>query len=88
MEPEVSLPCSQEPTTSSYPELDESTPYHPVLFLYDPYNIVTCIPIARQRLGKHIPATNVHSKIGCPLLGNGVVNTVFSLGPFLGVIKG
>jgi hypothetical protein len=34
---------------------------------------VTCILIARQRLGKHIPAT-----IGRLLLGNGAVNTLFN----------
>jgi hypothetical protein len=31
MEPEGSLPCSQEPSTSPYPEPDRSNPYHPIL---------------------------------------------------------
>jgi hypothetical protein len=31
MEPEVSLPCSQEPSTTLYPEPDQSSPYHPIL---------------------------------------------------------
>jgi hypothetical protein len=39
--------------------------------------IVTCIPIARQRLGKHIPAKRTHATEGRPLLGNGPVNTPF-----------
>jgi hypothetical protein len=49
--------------------------------------IVACIPIARQRVGKHIPATHLPATIGRPLLGNGQVNThswqhniVFSVG--------
>jgi hypothetical protein len=33
MEPEGSLLAQQEPTTSLYPEPDESSPYHPILFL-------------------------------------------------------
>jgi hypothetical protein len=46
----------------------------------DSLYIVTCLPISRHRLGKHIPATNVHATIGYPMLGNGAVNTVFSVG--------
>jgi hypothetical protein len=30
---EDSLPCSQEAATDRYPEPDESSPYHPTLFL-------------------------------------------------------
>jgi hypothetical protein len=32
MAAEVSLLCSQEPATDLYPEPDESSPYHPILF--------------------------------------------------------
>jgi hypothetical protein len=35
---------------------------------------VTCISIARQRVGKYMPATHVHAKIGLLLLSNGAVN--------------
>jgi hypothetical protein len=30
MEPEASLPCSQEPFTGPYPEPDQSNPSHPI----------------------------------------------------------
>jgi hypothetical protein len=30
MEPENSLPCSQEPPTGPYSEPDQSNPYHPI----------------------------------------------------------
>jgi hypothetical protein len=33
MEPEGSLPCSQEPSTVSYSEPDESSPYNSILAL-------------------------------------------------------
>jgi hypothetical protein len=39
-------------------------------------NNVTCIPIARQRVGKHIPATHVKATAWLVLLGNGAVNVL------------
>jgi hypothetical protein len=38
MEPEGSLPCSQEPSTGPYPESDQSNPYYPILKIH--FNIV------------------------------------------------
>jgi hypothetical protein len=40
MEPECSLPCSQEPSTGPCPEPDQSNPYHPILSLLIHVNIV------------------------------------------------
>jgi hypothetical protein len=37
MEPEGSLPCSQEPSTSHFSELDQSNPHHPILSLKDQF---------------------------------------------------
>jgi hypothetical protein len=34
MEPEGSVPCSQEPSTGPYREPDKSSPYHPILGIY------------------------------------------------------
>jgi hypothetical protein len=35
--PEGSLPCSQDPSTSPYPEPDQSSPYHYILSLGDKF---------------------------------------------------
>jgi hypothetical protein len=40
MEPAGSLPCSQEPSTSPYPEPDQSNPYHPILEKYKDNKII------------------------------------------------
>jgi hypothetical protein len=37
MEPEGSLPYSQELSTGPYPEIYQSNPHHPVLSLQDPF---------------------------------------------------
>jgi hypothetical protein len=33
MEAKGLLPCSQEPSASPYPEPDQSSPYHSILFI-------------------------------------------------------
>jgi hypothetical protein len=37
MEPKGALPCSQEPAIRPYPEPDQSSPHHPILFLKVPF---------------------------------------------------
>jgi hypothetical protein len=37
MEPEGSVPLSQQPANCSYPEIDQSTPRSRIFFLYDTF---------------------------------------------------
>jgi hypothetical protein len=37
MKSEDSLLCSQEPSTDPYPEPDQSSPYHTILAVEDPF---------------------------------------------------
>jgi hypothetical protein len=41
MEPENSLPCSKEPSTSPYPETDQSSLYHSIQSLKNPFHHYT-----------------------------------------------
>jgi hypothetical protein len=41
MEPNDLLPLSQEPAYSLYPDLDESSPYHSIIFLLRPSLILS-----------------------------------------------
>ena len=37
MEPEISLPPSQQPATCPYPKRNKSGPVHTIVFIYDPF---------------------------------------------------
>jgi hypothetical protein len=43
MEPKGLVPCSQEPFTGPYPELDQSSPYNPILSLQDPFSFASVV---------------------------------------------
>jgi hypothetical protein len=57
MEPEGSIPCSQEPCTDPYPEPHQSNPHHPILFLsqndtisLNIFTLIICTYIAKLHL--------------------------------------
>jgi hypothetical protein len=91
----LSVSCSyitcREKYACGYKEVTVTITY---IFAYTE-NIVKCIPISRQRLGKHIPAKRTRATEGRPLLCNGLVNKpsqqqrgCFLRGLCRGVIKG
>jgi hypothetical protein len=47
-EPEVSSPCSQEPSTGPCPEPVRSSPYHPILSLQDPFTIINWLMLFKE----------------------------------------
>jgi hypothetical protein len=51
MEPEGALPCLQGPSSGPFPESDESSPYHPIL--YDHY-LSTFAADSRQVVVLHL----------------------------------
>jgi hypothetical protein len=59
MEPEGSLPCSQEPSTGPYPKPDQSSPHHPILNeelqnLSSSFNVIKLKWSQGQRLTAHM----------------------------------
>jgi hypothetical protein len=60
MEPEGSLPCTQEPSTRPYPEADGANPYHPILYTIHS-NIVTDLINALPGNG----SVNTHNNGSC-----------------------
>jgi hypothetical protein len=51
------------------------------------FYVARAMPIPRQRVAKYIPKVTLSTINEYPLLGNGAVNTVFSVGSCRGVIK-
>jgi hypothetical protein len=100
MEPEGSLPCSQEPSTGPDPEQDWSNPYHPILFLLRSILILWHV---NPFLGNARNTRTQQNKVArgtfyvvriYPLLGNGPKNThswqqrrCFTLGPCRGIVR-
>jgi hypothetical protein len=62
MEPECSVPCSQEPVTGLYPKLEESSPYQPILLSNIDLNIILHLSlILPSRLfSSCFPTKNLH----------------------------
>jgi hypothetical protein len=68
MEPEGSLPCSQEPSTGSYPESDESNPYHPITvisILILPTHL--CLGLLSGLLPSGFPTNNLYELVFPPI---------------------
>jgi hypothetical protein len=43
------------------------------------FYVVRAMPIARQRVAKHVPAEMYRGTVGRPFLGNGAVNTPYEM---------
>jgi hypothetical protein len=70
VEPEGSLPCSEEPSSSPYPEPDRSSPYHPnpislrsTLIL--PTHLRLCLPSGLFYFG--FPTKILYTFVFCPI---------------------
>jgi hypothetical protein len=66
MEPEGSLPRSQEPSTRPYPEPDWSNSYHPILFnamltikKFKTLHLMAVMSLAPQTYGHYIGITDL-----------------------------
>jgi hypothetical protein len=61
MEPDGSLPYSEEPSTGPYPQPDESSLHHPILFLLRP--ILTSYSRLRLRLRSGLYPSGFFTKL-------------------------
>jgi hypothetical protein len=67
IEPQVSLPCSQQPATGSYPELHKSSPY-PSRFLKIYFNIIITFMLRISKSSLHFRLPSVRCKISVRIL--------------------
>jgi hypothetical protein len=76
MEPEGSLPRSQEPSTGPYTEPDRSSPYHPILFLH--FNILhSRLGLASGLFPSGLPTNILYDFHFSPILATFHVHLIF-----------
>jgi hypothetical protein len=70
MEPEGSLPCSQEPSAVCYPEPDQSMPYYPILSDYLGYILILSTHLSlslpyiyTSAKYEYVPNNSIHRKL-------------------------
>jgi hypothetical protein len=89
MDPEGLLPCSQAPFNGTYPEPDESSPYHPKLFLSDLFTNALTSPTLFCALLSTVPhdAHDLFLPFPDGLLYNIIIFETFNLWLFLYVLR-
>jgi hypothetical protein len=70
MDPEGSLPSSQEPSTGPYPEPDRSSPQHPILSLLRSISILSthlCLGLPSGLFPSELPTNILHAFLFSPI---------------------
>jgi hypothetical protein len=78
MDPESSLPCSQEASTSTDPEPNQCSPYHPIILTLLSHHIIDPLPVLAPPL---LPTRLAFSTDPTPLLSNDFPCGLLSLPP-------